>query len=211
VKAEKKMLAALLAAVAIGVATANVVVLRSEAAIESGPADCALVLGAGVLPDGRPSDVLRDRLDEALAVWREGRVRRILVSGDHQRPGYDEPNAMRRYLEARGVPSEAIFMDHAGLDTYSSVWRARNVFGVERVVVVTQRFHLARAMWLSRALGLEAEGRAADRRLYRGMVWLELREIASRTKAVLDVELGRAPRHAGPRIPLDGDGRGTAG
>jgi vancomycin permeability regulator SanA len=198
--------------VALAVALANGVVLaggRNEGAVAN--ADCALVLGAGVHEDGTPSDVLRDRLDEALSLYRAGRVSRILVSGDHRTTAYDEPNAMRRYLEANGVPAPAIFMDHAGVDTYSSIWRARHVFGVERVVVVTQRFHLSRAVWCARELGMEAEGSAADRHLYRGMVWLEAREVVSRTKAFIDVSVGRAARHAGAPIDLRGDGRVTAG
>jgi SanA protein len=177
----------------------------------SRPADCALVLGAGVRDDGTPSDVLRDRLDEALALQRSGRVKRIVVSGDHMSHDYDEPNAMRLYLEANGVAPEVIFMDHAGFDTYSSVWRARHVFGASRVVVVTQRFHLARAVWVARSLGMEAEGSAADRHVYRGIAWLHAREIVSRTKALVDVAVGRRPHHAGPRIDLEGDGRVTAG
>ncbi len=176
-----------------------------------GPVDCALVLGAGLRDDGTPSDILRDRLDEALVLYRAGRVRRILVSGDHERPAYDEPNAMRVYLEANGVPAEAVFMDHAGLDTYSSMWRARHVFGGQRIVVVTQRFHLARAVWCARALGMEAEGSAADRHLYRGIAWLQAREVVSRTKAFVDVTIRRAPRHGGPSVDLAGDGRVTAG
>jgi SanA protein len=176
-----------------------------------GDVDCALVLGAGVRDDGSPSDVLRDRLDESVVLYRAGRVRRIIVSGDHQTPAYDEPNAMRVYLEANGVPPDAIFMDHAGVDTYSSVWRAKHVFGATRIVVVTQRFHLARAVWLSRSLGMEAEGSAADRHLYRGIAWLEVREVVSRTKAFVDVTVGRTPRHSSGSINLAGDGRVTAG
>jgi SanA protein len=163
----------------------------------AGEVDCALVLGAGVRDDGTPSDVLRDRLDESLALYRAGRVRRIIVSGDHHTVTYDEPNAMRAYLEANGIPAEAIVMDHAGFDTYSSMWRAKNVFGVSRVVVVTQQFHLARAVWLARSLGMEAEGSAADRHLYRGIAWLQVREVVSRTKAYVDVKVGRTPRFAG--------------
>ena len=177
----------------------------------TGAVDCALVLGAGLRDDGTPSDVLRDRLDEALVLYRSGRVRTILVSGDHRTPAYDEPNAMRVYLEANGVPAPAVFMDHAGFDTYSSMWRARHVFGAQRIVVVTQRFHLARAVWCARSLGMEAEGSAADRHLYRGIAWLQVREVVSRTKAFVDVNVGRAPRHEGPSFDLAGDGRVTAG
>lgn len=201
-----------LAAAAALVLAANAAVLLggSEKKLE-GPADCALVLGAGVAGDGTPSWVLHDRLSTSLALYRSGRVSRIVVSGDHGTPGYDEPNAMRAWLEARGVPASDIFMDHAGFDTYSSVWRAKNVFGAERVVIVTQNFHLPRALWVARSLGMGAEGAPADQRLYRGAVWFEAREVVSRTKALLDVVGGRTPRHAGPRISLEQDGRVTAG
>jgi SanA protein len=208
---------ATLALVAAVIVAANGIVLSSaganaKAARPEPRADCALVLGAGLTEDGLPSWVLEDRLTEALSLWERGRVAKILVSGDHHTAHYDEPNAMRRWLEARGVPPSHIFMDHAGLDTYSSVWRARHVFGASRVVVVTQRFHLARAVWLARQVGLEAEGSPADRRVYRGVIWHEVREVVSRTKAVFDISIARQPRHGGPPIPLEGDGRrATAG
>jgi vancomycin permeability regulator SanA len=200
--------------IALAVIGANLTVLEGGSAARGridGSADCALVLGAGLRDDGTPSDVLRDRLDESLDLYRAGRVDRIIVSGDHQTPLYNEPNAMRVYLESKGVPPEAIFMDHAGLDTYSSMWRARHVFGASRIVVVTQQFHLARAVWCARALGMEAEGSAADRHLYRGIAWLQAREVISRTKAFVDVAVGRTPRHHGPPIDLTGDGRVTRG
>lgn len=210
---KRRLFAAVAATLGGAILLANAVVLAGggDAQRSLPQADCVLVLGAGVRDDGSPSDVLRDRLDEALALWRAGRAARILVTGDHRAHEYDEPNTMRAYLEANGVPPEVIFMDHAGVDTYSSMWRARHVFGASRVLVVTQRFHLARSVWVARSLGMEAEGRAADRRTYRGIGWLHAREIGSRTKAVVDVAVGREPRHRGPRIPLDGDGRVTAG
>jgi SanA protein len=206
----------LLFACALGlvVAGANLAVLHGGSSARGavvGTADCAVVLGAGLRDDGSPSDVLRDRLDESLVLYRAGRVGRIIVSGEHRTAAYDEPNAMRAYLEANGVPAEVIFMDHAGLDTYSSMWRARHVFGATRIVVVTQEFHLARAVWCARALGMQAEGSAADRHVYRGIAWLQMREVISRTKAVVDVTVGRTPHHEGPPIDLAGDGRVTAG
>jgi vancomycin permeability regulator SanA len=172
-------------------------------------ADCALVLGARVYENGDVSQVLEDRLQTALDLYRAGKVSRILVSGDHHKDGYDEVNAMRRWLEARGVPPGDVFLDHAGLDTYSSMARAREVFRARRVIVVTQRFHLPRALYIARALGLEADGAPADRRVYRGAIWFELREIASRTRAVVDVTTHRTPRHLGPSIPISGDGLAT--
>ena len=204
------LLVASVLAVAVAVANAAVLVGGREKRVE-GPIDCALVLGAGLTVDGAPSPVLQDRLASSLALYESGRVRRIIVSGDHGTTGYDEPNAMRAWLEARGVPPSAIFMDHAGFDTYSSVWRAKNVFGAERVVIVTQQFHLPRAVWVARSLGMAAEGVPADQRLYRGAAWFEAREVISRTKALVDVSVGRTPRHVGPRISLEQDGRVTAG
>lgn len=208
----RRLALAALVAVGLVVVVVNAAVLvGGSRQADSGPVDCALVLGAGVADDGTPSWVLHDRLAEGLALYRAGRVKRIVVSGDHGRPDYDEPNAMRSWLEARGVPPSAIFMDHAGFDTYSSVWRAKHVFGASRLVIVTQRFHLPRALWVARSLGMEAEGAAADRRLYRGAAWFEVREVISRTKAFVDVAGGRRPRHVGPRISLEQDGRVTAG
>lgn len=212
-KRRTKLLIAM-AILAMAMAVANVVVLaggREGVATSATSFDCALVLGAGVNDDGTPSDVLRDRLDVALALQRTGRVNRILVSGDHRAATHDEPNAMRRYLEVNGVPPEAIFMDHAGFDTYSSVWRAKNVFGAERIVVVTQDFHLSRALFVARSLGMAAEGASADRRVYRGIAWLHARETISRTKAVVDVAVARRPHHEGPHFDLRGDGRATWG
>lgn len=198
-------------ALALAVAVANGVVLaggRSESAVAN--ADCALVLGAGVRDDGTPTDVLRDRLDEGIALYRAGRVKRLLVSGDHHKDSYDEPNTMRRYLEENGIPPADIFMDHAGIDTYSSVWRAKHVFGAQRLVIVTQQFHLSRAVWCARSLGMEAEGRPADRHRYKAITWFQAREVISRTKAFVDIGVGRSAR-GGPAIDLRGDGRVTAG
>lgn len=178
-------------------------------AAQAQPADAALVLGAYVYPDGTPSAMLADRLDTALDLYRAGKVRKLLLSGDHGRTDYDEVNAMRRYLEQRGVPEPDIFMDHAGFNTYASMYRARDVFRVRRVLVVTQRFHLTRALYLARQLGLQAEGVEADRRPYTD--YYEVREMAARVKAFLDVQLGTRPDFLGPAIPISGDGRATRG
>jgi SanA protein len=156
-------------------------------------ADAIIVLGAGVGPDG-VSQVLGDRLETALALYREGRAKKILLTGDHASPQYDEVAAMRKYLEARGVPSDALILDGAGVDTFSSISRARLVYGIHRAIVVTQAFHLPRALWLARALGMEADGSEADKRTYRGAAWFQVRELISRTKAWVDVGIGRTPR-----------------
>lgn len=173
------------------------------------PAQAALVLGAYVFPDGRVSMMVEDRLEAALALYRSGKVKKILVTGDHGRLEYDEVNTMRKYLESKGVPPEDIFMDHAGFDTYDSMYRARDVFQVRSAIVVTQRFHLPRAIYIARALGLEAQGVVADRWVYAKAEYYELRELAARTKAFRDVVLRAKPKLLGPVIPISGDGRAT--
>ncbi len=182
--------------------------------IVSGPyaasADCILVLGAQVRSDGSVSLMLADRLDTALELYEAGVSDRILVSGDHARDDYDEVNAMRDYLMARGVPSSRIFMDHAGFDTYDSLYRARDVFEVRSCVVVTQEFHLKRALYIAGELGLEAQGVDAALHEYGRADYYRAREILARTKAYLDcVVLHSKPTYLGPVIPIGGDGNAT--
>ncbi|MGZ3420816.1 MAG: SanA/YdcF family protein [Polyangiales bacterium] len=177
----------------------NLVVLRGGGAEPAQrhltPSETVIVvLGAGVHGD-EPSEVLRDRLETALELFRAGRATKILVTGDHSKKDYDEPGAMARYLAAHGVHETDIVLDHAGFDTYSSIVRAREVFGVTHAIVVTQRFHLSRALWVARSVGIDAEGAEADRRVYRAAGWFEAREILSRTKAWIDVTVGRRPRY----------------
>jgi SanA protein len=176
-------------------------------------ADAVIVPGARVYADGSVSVMLADRLDAALAIYRDGTAPRILVSGDHGTPAYDEVNAMARYLEARGVPPEHIFLDHAGFTTYDTLYRARAVFGVGRAIVVTQRFHLTRALFVATALGLPAEGMVADRTPYTtsSLVRSNLRELGARVKAFAEVILHPRPRYLGPVLPIEGDGRVTRG
>jgi vancomycin permeability regulator SanA len=173
----------------------NLVVLRGgKTEASERHVDMIVVLGAGVRGD-EPSDVLRDRLQTALQLYQAGRATKILVTGDHARKDYDEPGAMARWLIAAGVPKRAIVLDHAGFDTYSSIVRAREVFGVTHAIIVTQRFHLSRALWVARSVGIDAEGAEADRQAYRGALWFEAREVLSRTKAWVDVVVGRRPRY----------------
>jgi SanA protein len=210
----RKRMVAALAVLTLG--ALNVFVWKSGSArvttLDEAPsADAIVVLGAGLFPSGAPSHVLHDRLDTALQLYRAGRAPRILVTGDHGRATYDEPRAMREWLEARGVPAHAIFMDHAGFDTYSSMARARRVFLVRRPIVVTQGFHLPRALYLAQAAGMQAAGVPSDARVYSGIAMMHAREVLSRPKAWLDVLVGREPRFLGPAIPIDGDGRVTHG
>jgi len=169
----------------------------------------AIVPGALVYRDGRPSDILADRLQTALELYRSGKVDKILASGDHGRTHYDEVNTMRRWLAARGVASEDIFMDHAGFDTCDTMQRAHRVFRVASAVVVTQDFHLPRAVYLARQAGIEAVGVKADRHRYRKEVQNTLRESVARAKSFAEVHLGIGPRFLGPEIPITGDGRAT--
>ena len=174
----------------------------------------ALILGAKILPGGFLSHMLEDRVLTGLDLYRQGKVKKLLLSGDHGRKDYDEVNAMRAYLLKLGVPAADIFLDHAGFNTYNSMYRARDIFQVRDVIVVTQRFHVARAVYLGRALGLNAVGVVADRRTYTPKSRLKsaTRETLARVKAVIDVHiLRRRPTYLGDVIPITGDGRKTLG
>lgn len=173
------------------------------------PAQVALVLGAGVSAGGHPTPMLRDRLETALTLYQAGKVQKLLLSGDHGRPDYDEVNAMRRYLEERGVPPEDLFLDHAGFDTYDSMYRAAAIFQVEDAIVVTQAFHLPRALWIAERLGLKVQGVPADRFRYGVERAYAARELAARVKAFGEVAVRRPPAFLGPAIPITGDGRAT--
>ena len=145
-------------------------------------ADCILVLGAGLKPDGSPSDMLRDRLSFACDLWNEGVSDTVLVSGDRASESYDEVTAMKNYLLAHGVPEEAILEDPKGYSTSESLKRAKDVFGYENVVVVTQRYHLYRALYIAQKTGLDAKGVNSDPYTYRGQVLRDIREFAARIK-----------------------------
>lgn len=205
------------AALLLVVAGTNaIILLGSEGRTTHDPArapraQAALVLGAGLNRDGSPSAMLRDRLRAAAALYRDGRVDKVLVSGDHGTVGYDEVNAMRRGLIALGVPERDVFTDHAGFATLDSVVRARKVFNVHSVVIVTQSFHLPRALWLARRAGLEAHGLTAGGRYGGAGRKAALREVLARTKAVEDAVTGAGPRFLGPRIDIAGDGRASRG
>ena len=167
--------------------------------------DCILVLGAGVRGDA-PSDMLRDRLETACALYHAGVAPKIVMSGDHGSVGYDEVNVMKEYAILCGVPSEDIFMDHAGFSTYESVYRIKEIFGAERIVVVTQTYHLFRALYISESFGLEAVGVSADVRTYRGALWREAREVAARCKDAVYCIFKPLPTYLGESISLEGSG-----
>jgi len=169
-------------------------------------ADCILVLGAGVWNGGRPSPMLEDRLVRAIELYNMGVSNRLLMSGDHGRKDYDEVNVMKRFAVDRGIPSSHVFMDHAGFSTYESIYRARDVFKVKKAIIVTQEYHLYRALYIAKKLGLEAYGVAADRREYYGQASRELREVLARVKDFFSTIIKPRPTYLGEPIPIDGDG-----
>lgn len=169
--------------------------------------DAIVILGAYVFPDGKPSDMLKDRLDLGLKLYKSGKAPRIIVSGDHGTTAYDEVNMMRSYLQTKGVKREAIFMDHAGFDTYDTMYRAKNIFLVKKAIIVTQDFHLTRALYIANNLGLESYGVSSDLRKYHGITYNYAREIASRIKAFLQVSVFHSkPKCLGKKIPIYGNG-----
>jgi vancomycin permeability regulator SanA len=168
--------------------------------------DCILVLGCGLRRDGYPSQMLCDRLDTAIAAYRMGLAPKLLMSGDHGNKHYDEVNAMKDYAMAQGVPSEDIFMDHAGFSTYESMYRAKAVFHCSRVVVVTQTYHLYRAIADARAMGMEAEGISSDHRRYARQLYFDIREAAARVKDTVFCLVKPRPTYLGESIPIFGNG-----
>ena len=162
---------------------------------DTATAPVAIVLGASVYPNGQPSPWLRYRLDAAARLYNEGRVDAVLVSGDNGQASYDEPTVMRDYLISVGVPSEAIALDYAGFDTYDTCVRARDVFGVENAILVTQDFHEPRAVAVCRAVGLDATGVADTRADANRSTWVRswLRERLAVVKAAWDVVSQRTP------------------
>ena len=181
-------------------------ILSAEEAAKLEHMDCILILGCGVRPDGTPSLMLRDRLDMGLSLFEAGAAPKLLMSGDHGTAEYDEVNTMKRYATDRGAASGDVFMDHAGFSTYESMYRARDVFCAGRVIIVSQRYHLYRAVYNARALGLEAWGVAAEDVNYLGQTVRDLREILARNKDFLYCIFKPEPTFLGEQIPVSGDG-----
>lgn len=174
--------------------------------------EVAIVPGALVEADGEMSAMLAARVEQAARLWRAGKVEKILVSGDHGSWVYDEPDTMRKALVRKGVAPEDVFEDHAGFDTWATMVRAREVFGVREAVVVTQGFHMPRALYIADAAGIDTTGLTADLQGW-GLQGRksEVREVLSRIKAVADVTL-ETPATDGPTIPIaTADGRESWG
>lgn len=190
----------------VNAAQSRILTVEQAAALD---ADCILVLGAGLRSDGSPSTILADRLDCALALYERGASDRLLMSGDHSREDYDEVGAMKAYAVERGAASEEVFLDHAGFSTYESVYRARDVFQAETVIIVTQSYHLYRALYLAERLGLTAYGVPSDARAYSRQPLYTAREIVARCKDFLFALCEPEPAYLGQAIPVSGDGDQT--
>lgn len=172
-------------------------------------ADCILVLGAGVREDGQPSNMLEDRLKTAVQLYKNGAAPKILMSGDHGREEYDEVGCMKAYALNCGVPEDDIFLDHAGFSTYESIYRVREIFGAEKIIVVTQKYHLYRALYIADSFGIDAVGASADLRTYIGQSLRETRELAARVKDFIYTLFKPEPTYLGEKVSLTGSGKVT--
>ncbi len=169
----------------------------------------AIVFGAGYWPSGALSDVLRDRLDAAIALYRAGRVRKLLFSGDNRFVHYNEPAKMLEYALAQGIPREDMVLDYAGRRTYDTCYRARAIFGVSEAVLVTQRFHLPRALETCRALGVDAVGYVADRMHYVHIRRYQVREVLALWRAWADLYVLHPVPILGEPLPIFADEEGA--
>ena len=167
--------------------------------------DCILILSAGIWGD-KPSPMLEDRLKEGIVLYKQGTTKKIIMSGDHSREDYDEVKIMKEYAESEGVPSEDIFMDHAGFSSYDSVYRAKEIFGVQKMIIVTQKYHLYRSLYIAKKLGIEAYGIESNLRTYPGQVFREIREILARDKDYFKCIMKPEASIMGEKISLDGSG-----
>ena len=167
--------------------------------------DCILILGAGIRGES-PSHMLQDRLDEGIKLYNSGVAPKIIMSGDHGRKGYDEVNIMKGYAIKKGVPSEDIFMDHAGFSTYESIYRAKEIFDADNIIIVTQEYHLYRALYISDKLNVNAYGVNSNPRKYSGQLYREFREILARNKDFVNCIIKPEPKYLGELIPVSGNG-----
>lgn len=167
--------------------------------------DCILVLGAGIWGD-KPSPMLEDRLLQAISLYENSVSTKIIMSGDHGRKEYDEVNTMKDFAIEKGVPSDDIFMDHAGFSSYESIYRAKEIFKAKKIVIVTQEYHLYRSLYIANQLGIEAYGVGSDPRQYVGATYREIREILARNKDFVKCIFEPEPTYLGETIPVSGSG-----
>lgn len=167
--------------------------------------DCILILGAGIRGNS-PSPMLEDRLLQGISLYENNVSPKILVSGDHMNKDYDEVNVMKDYLVGNKIPSQDVFMDHAGISTYDSIYRAKYIFQAKKIVIVTQQYHLYRALYIADQLGLEAYGIASNPRTYTNQSIREVREILARTKDFFKILTKATSTYLGEEISLNGNG-----
>ena len=189
--------------------TAEDRIITAEQAANLTDMDCILVLGCKVKDDGNPSHMLEDRLRRGVELYKAGTAPKLLMSGDHGQDEYNEVGTMKKYAVDAGIPSSDVFMDHAGFSTYESLYRAKEVFGVKKVIIVTQEYHLYRALYIAEQMGIEAYGVAADYRTYSGQTSRDIREILARCKDMATTAFDVPPTYGGTPIPIDGDGNIT--
>lgn len=181
-------------------------IISSDEATELEGVDCILVLGCLVKNNGEPSDMLADRIRRGVELYKNGAAPKIIMSGDHGRTSYDEVNIMKQSAIDDGVKSSDVFMDHAGFSTYESIYRAKEIFGVKKMIIVTQDYHLYRALYIAESLGIEAYGVNADYREYWGQSKRDMREVLARCKDFATVIFKPTPTYLGDMIPINGDG-----
>lgn len=189
--------------------TKNQIVHIEECVNDSKGYDAIIVLGAGIRPDGSLTPMLKERLDMGIKLYRQGAADSIIVSGDHGRERYDEVNAMKDYTIENGIPSEHVFMDHAGFSTYETMYRARDIFQVKTAVVVTQKYHMYRSLYIAEKLGLDATGVPCDTQKYRGAFYRWAREVLARNKDFVKTIIKPEPTFLGEAIPVTSDGNLT--
>ena len=181
-------------------------ILSVEQAAELENVDCIIVLGCQVRDDGSLSHMLRDRLMRGLELYEADAAPKLLMSGDHGREDYDEVGAMKDYAIKNGVPSEDVFMDHAGFSTYETVYRAKEIFEADKVIIVTQEYHLYRALYIAMQLGIEVYGVSADLNTYAGQSMRDFREVLARCKDWAMCIFKPEPTYLGEAIPVSGNG-----
>ena len=184
-------------------------IITSEEAAKLEDIDCILVLGCFVKDDGRPSDMLHDRLTRGVELYDLDAAPKLLMSGDHGREEYDEVAAMKQFAINAGIPSEDVFMDHAGFSTYESVFRAKEIFQADKILIVTQEYHLYRALYIANQLGVEAYGVSSDYHTYVGQFMRDFREMLARVKDCATCIFKPEPTYLGDAIPIFGDGNLT--
>lgn len=219
-KAQRILIFVLASAVILGLLSAGIVfginahviyssseyILSPESAAQLNDVDCILVLGCKVHSNGAPSAMLEDRLRRGVELFHAGAAPKLLMSGDHGTTTYNEVQSMKQYGIDNGIASSDIFMDHAGFSTYESMYRAKEIFQAKKILIVTQEYHLYRAIYVARSLGLDAYGVSADYRGYSGQFARDVREILARNKDVLTSLFKPYPTYLGEIIPVSGNG-----